>query len=71
MKNRIFIVAALLLSLILSAKSESFAGQASAQASILIIIPPREEERSVVEKGTKEEVSYETKVASTKDEQES
>lgn len=72
MKNRILIVVVLLLSFILGIRFESFAGQASAQATILIIIPPRQDdEKKAVEKDTKEVVSSEIKVADAKGEEKS
>lgn len=71
MKNRIFIIVVLLLSFILGVKFESFAGQASAQTSVLIIIPPKEDEKKVVEKDKKEVAIPEIKEDSVKDNEKS
>lgn len=71
MKNKVFIIIALILSVILSSGVASYAAQARAYASVVIIIPPRdqESEKKITEKDAEEESAYEMSVASVKDDQ--
>lgn len=57
MKRRIFLVIGLVLSFILSGFIESYAAEARAYASVLIIIPPREEEKNTDDAKNLEEVN--------------
>ncbi len=71
MKGKILIVVVLILSsIILAGVIESYAAEARASATILIIIPSREKEieKKVAEKSLKEEkASWEREVISVKD----
>lgn len=72
MKGKILIVALLLFSILAGLiESYAYAAEARASATILIIIPPREEEveKKVVEMTRKEDkASWEKEVTSLKDE---
>lgn len=73
MRGKILIVIALVLFSILVGVIESYAAEARASATILIIIPPREEEveKKVVEDSIKgERASWEKEVSSAKDNRE-
>lgn len=58
MKSRIFIIILLILSVILNGAIESYAAEAHAYASVLIIIPPKEEKTEENTPKEKEEPTY-------------
>lgn len=61
MKSRIFIIIVLILSIILNGVIKSYAAQAHAYASVLIIIPAKEEKTEENNPKENEETSHEQK----------
>jgi len=68
MRGRIFLIIALVLSFLLGGFIESYAAQARAYASVLIIIPPREEEKNANSSAKPEEVNFPQNQAQTPEE---